>query len=211
MTIPDHITIDLLADTSFSRGESAPGSVDIEIEHDDLGLPCLSGKTLRGLIRDSWLAMASCFPELCEAGSRVCGPIGDLDEISILRFGDAQVDASVREWMAWAEHRNHHPLSPPAVLEALTDTRSQTSEERSTGAPAKNTLRSVRVALRKLRLSAPLTWIKQPKQQDLRCLALSVLGTRHIGLGRNRGRGFVRLLLDGNSDLTRSLARGDRQ
>src|SRR5579875_82599 len=211
MTIPDHITIELLSDTSFSRGEGAPGSVDVEIEHDDLGLPCLNGKTLRGLIRDSWLAMASCFPELLEAALRVWGPIGDLDEVSILRFGDAQVDAPVREWMAWAEHRNHHPLSPSAVLEALTDTRSQTSEERKTGAPAETTLRSIRVALRKLRLSAPLTWIQQPREQDLQCLALSVLGTRHMGLGRNRGRGFVRLLLNGDRGLTRALARGDRQ
>jgi hypothetical protein len=209
MTIPDHITIDLLADTSFSRGESAPGSVDVEIEHDDLGLPCFSGKTLRGLMRDSWLAMASCFPQLCKPGLRVWGPVGDLEEISILRLGDAQVQASVREWMAWAEHRNHHPLSAPAVLEALTDIRSQTSEERSTGAPAKSTLRSVRVALRGLRLVAPLTWIKQPEERDLRCLALSVLGTRHIGLGRNRGRGFVRLLVNGDRDLTKALAKGN--
>ncbi|MFB3906032.1 MAG: hypothetical protein ACE15E_21520 [Acidobacteriota bacterium] len=206
MTIPDHITIDLLADTSFSRGESTPGSVDVEIEHDDLGLPCLSGKTLRGLIRDSWLTMASCFPDLREAGSRVWGPIGDLAEISILRFGDAQVDASVGEWIAWAEHRNLHPLLPPAVLDALTDTRSQTSEERSTGAPAETTLRSIRVALRTLRLYAPIAWINQPGEEDLRCLALSVLGTRHAGLGRNRGRGFVRLLLNGDPDLTNALA-----
>jgi len=211
MTIPDHITIELLSDTSFSRGEGAPGSVDVEIEHDDLGLPCLNGKTLRGLIRDSWLAMASCFPGLHEAGSRVWGPIGDLDETSILRFGDAHLDAAVSDWIAWAERRAHNPLLPQAILESLTDVRSQTSEERKTGAPAETTLRSIRVALRKLRLSAPLTWIQQPREQDLQCLALSVLGTRHMGLGRNRGRGFVRLLLNGDRGLTRALARGDRQ
>lgn len=210
MTIPDQITIDLLSDTTFSIGESTPGSVDIEIEHDELGLPYLSGKTLRGLIRDSWLTMSGCFPELYEAGLRVWGPVGDLAEISILRFGDAQVDALVREWIAWAEHRDHHPLWSLAVLEALTDTRIQTSEERSTGAPAETTLRSVRVALRTLRLSSPVAWISQPKLEDLRCLALSVLGVRHAGLGRNRGRGFVRLLLNGDPDLTKALAQENR-
>ncbi len=209
MTIPEHISIDLLSDTCFSRGESTPGAVDVEIEQDELGLPCLSGKTLRGLLRDAWLSMAKCFGELQEAGFRVWGPIGDLEEASILRVGDAQADALVRAWVTWAEGRTHAPILPQAVLEALTDVRCQTSEERTTGAPAETTLRSMRVALRKLKLCAPLTWIEQPTQQDLRCLALSVLGTRHAGLGRNRGRGFVRLLLDGDSDLTTSLARGD--
>jgi hypothetical protein len=211
MKTPERITIDLLSDTCFSRGEITPGAVDVEIEHDEFGLACLSGKTLRGLIRDTWLTMASCFDELHEAGLRVWGPIGDLEETSLLRFGDAQVDASVRDWITWSEKRAEAPISPQAALEALTDVRSQTSEERKTGAPAETTLRSVRVALRGLKLSGPLSWIDAPTEADLRCLALSVLGTRHAGLGRNRGRGFVRFLLDGDPYLTRALARGGRQ
>ena len=211
MTILPHIMVELLSDTCFSRGEGTPGAVDVEIEHDELGLPYLSGKTMRGLIRDTWLSIARSFEELHEAGLRVWGPVGDLDETSILRFGDAQLDASVRDWITWAEKRTHAPISPQAVLEALTDVRSQTSEERKTGAPAETTLRSIRVALRGLKFSAPISWMDAPREADLKCLALSVLGTRHAGLGRNRGRGFVRLLLiNGNRDLTRALANGGR-
>lgn len=210
MTTPTHITVELLSDTCFSRGEGTPGAVDVETEHDELGLPYLSGKTLRGLIRDAWLTMASSFKGLREAALRIWGPIGNLDETSILRFGDAQLDASVRDWITWVERRAQNPLSPQSVLEALTDVRCQTSEERSTGAPAETTLRSIRVALRGLKFSAPITWIAEPMEADLQCLALSVLGTRHAGLGRSRGRGFVRLLLDGDRDLTKSLANGGR-
>jgi len=210
MTTPTHITVELLSDTCFSRGEGTPGAVDVEIEHDELGLPHISGKTLHGLVRDTWLTMARSFEELHEAGLRVWGPVGDLDETSILRFGDAQLDASVREWLTWAEKRTQNPLSPQSVLEALTDVRCQTSEERPRGAPAESTLRSVRVALRGLKFSAPITWIAEPMEADLQCLAVSVVGTRHAGLGRNRGLGFVRLLLDGDRDLTKSLANGGR-
>jgi CRISPR/Cas system CSM-associated protein Csm3 (group 7 of RAMP superfamily) len=210
MTTPTHITVELLSDTCFSRGGGTPGAVDVEIEHDELGLPYLSGKTLRGLIRDTWLTMARSFEELHEAALRVWGPIGDLEETSILRFGDAQLDASVRDWITWAEKRTQTPISPQTVLEALSDVRCQTSEERSTGAPAETTLRSMRVALRGLQFSAPIRWIAEPTEVDLQCLALSVLGTRHAGLGRSRGRGFVRLLLDGDHDLTKSLANGGR-
>lgn len=210
MTTPTHITVELLSDTCFSRGESTPGAVDVELEHDELGLPYLSGKTLRGLLRNAWLTMANSFKELREAAFRIWGPIGDLDETSILRVRDAQLDASVRDWITWVERRAQNPLSPQAVLEALTDVRCQTSEERSTGAPAETTLRSIRVALRGLKFSAPITWTAEPTEADLQCLALSVLGTRHAGLGRNRGHGFVRLLLDGDRDLTKSLANGGR-
>ncbi|MCS7025447.1 MAG: RAMP superfamily CRISPR-associated protein [Bryobacteraceae bacterium] len=208
MTKPSQITIELLSDTTLGQGSSTPGLVDVEILHDDLGLPYLSGKTLRGLIRDSWLTMANHFPELDGAAMRIWGPAGDLGETSILRFGDAQIDASVREWINWAEHRQGDPLSPATVLEAFTEIRSQTAEDRITGASARTTLRSIRVLLRNLRLTAPLTWIKEPGEQDLQCLALSVLGTRHLGLGRNRGRGFVRMLLD-SKHLTRALAQKD--
>lgn len=211
MKIPERITIDLLSATSFSRGEGTAGAVDTEIEHDELGLPCVSGKTLRGLGRDTWLTMAMLFEELQDAALRVWGPVGDLEEVSILRFGDAQLDATVRQWVAWAEKRSENPISPVAVREALTDIRSQTSEERSTGAPAETTLRSIRVLFRGLRLNGPITWIEPPTDADLQCLALSVLGTRHAGLGRNRGRGFMRLLLDGDATLSKALAQGTRQ
>lgn len=211
MKNPEAITIDLLSDTTFSRGESTPGAVDVEIEHDDLGLPRLGGKTLRGLLRDTWLSMQNHFPALQSAALRIYGPVGDMEEVSILRLGDAQLDPSVREWVAWAEKREQRPIAPTAILEALTDVRSQTSEERSTGAPAETTLRAVRVTLRGLQLAAPLNWLHPPTSADIQCLALSVLGTRHAGLARNRGRGFLQLALDGDVKHTGILARGASQ
>jgi hypothetical protein len=64
-------------------------------------------------------------------------------------------------------------------------------QRRKTGAPAKGTLRSVRVIVRGMQLEAPLVWLGQPAPQDLQCLALACLAIRHAGLGRNRGRGHT--------------------
>ncbi len=204
---PERIVVDLLSDTIFGRGEGTPGVVDVEIDHDACGLPMLGGKALRGLLRDSWLTMQAHFPELAEVGRRVLGPHADMDETAILRVGDATVEEASRAFFIAAAGRESHPLSPEVILAALTDIRSQTSEERSTGAPARGTLRSVRVLLRGLQLEAPLVWLDEPTPVDLRCLALACLATRHAELGRNRGRGHIRVTLDGDVEGTRDSSR----
>ena len=212
MTEPKAIVIELITDTTFSRGEGTAGVVDVEVEHDNLGMPFLGGKTLRGLLRDAWLSMAACFPEpeLSIAASRVHGPVGDMSEVSILRIGDVVIEEGIRQWIRSAQMRNQYPLTAAKTLAALTDIRHQTAEERHTGAPAKTTLRASRVIIRGLQLEAPLLWMEAPSSHDVRCLALSVLGTRHAGLGRNRGRGHIQISLDGNLADTRDLARGNQ-
>jgi hypothetical protein len=205
---PERLVVELLSDTTFGRGERTPGLVDVEVEHDAYGLPMLGGKALRGLLRDSWLSMQEYFPELHEAARRILGPHADLDERAILRIGDATVETTARGYFIAAAERNHYPLAPAMILEALTDIRSQTSEERITGAPAQTTLRSVRVVLRGLKLVAPLTWLEVPSAKDCQCLAVAALATRHGGLGRNRGRGHLRITVDGDLERTRALARG---
>lgn len=204
----EFIEIELLSDTAFSRGDGSAGIVDVEVEHDELGMPFLGGKTLRGLLHDSWLSMEHCFSELSLSAKRIFGTEADFDERSILRIGDAVMDSETRSWIKAAEYRSNHPIHPKAVLEALTDIRQQTSEERSTGAPAETTLRSVRVIIRGLRLQSPLYWLDDPTHEDLRCLSLALLATRHAGLGRNRGRGHCRMTLDGKIKETLQIAKG---
>jgi hypothetical protein len=202
------IQVELLSDSAFSRGEGTAGVVDVEVEHDELGLPFLGGKTLRGLLLDSWLSMQRFFPELSPSAERIFGIEADFDECSILRIGDAVVDSETRKWIELAESWPNNRISSMDVLEALTDIRKQTSEERSTGAPAETTLRSVRVVIRDLKLQSPLYWLDDPTDADLRCLSMAILATRHAGLARNRGRGNVRLTLDGNIKKTMQMAKG---
>ena len=202
---PASLTVELLSDATFGRGEGTAGEVDVEIEHDELGLPYLGGKALHGLLRDAWLAMAPHFPALGAAACRVLGPAGDRGETGVLRVNDALVDGATRAWIAWAVRRERDPVDPKEVLRALTDIRYQTARDRA-GAPAAGTLRASRVALRGLTLVSPLEWLAEPTEEDLRCLALCALGVRHAGLGRNRGRGHVRVSLDGDVDATRRLA-----
>ena len=211
MKKPQFIRVELLSDSTFSRGEGTAGVVDVEVDHDELGLPFLGGKALRGLLHDSWLSMAPFFKaykELQYSAERILGKDYDLAESSILRIGDAEVDAETHKWIQGAEYREKKPVSPSMVLQALTDIRYQTAEERCSGAPAKTTLRAVRVLMRTLILDSPLCWLDNPSKDDCRCLALMLLATRHAGLGRNRGRGHIRLTFDGDAAATVRIATG---
>jgi hypothetical protein len=203
---PQRLTVELLSDTTFGRGEGTPGEVDVEVDHDALGLPFIHGKVLHGLLRDAWLALRRHFPELTDAARRVLGTEGDLDESAILRLGAGLLPADVRAWVRYAVERTEDPLRPEQVLHTLTDVRRQTAQSRLTGAPEEATLRSARVLLNGLTFESPLTWLSAPGPDHLQCLALCALGVRHGGLGRNRGRGFLRLTLDGDEPGTRRLA-----
>lgn len=179
--------------------------MDVEVEHDRFGIPFIGGKTLRGLLRDSWLSMHEQFADLVPAAERVLGRSQALDESCRLRIGDAVLPPAIRAKVREAVERTERPLSPAQILAGFTNIRCQTAEDRRSGAPEVTTLRSSRVVLRGFAFDAGLTWLYgyQPTADDLRLLALCALATRHGGLMRNRGRGHIRITLDGDIDATR--------
>src|ERR1700678_891978 len=100
MNSPQTLHIELLSDATFGRGEGTAGEVDVEVEHDDLGLPYVGGKTVHGVLRDAWLSMARAFPGLGGAAARALGRAQELArESSIVRIGDAVVDDATRAWI----------------------------------------------------------------------------------------------------------------
>ncbi len=44
------LRLTLLSDATFGRGDGVAGLVDAEVQHDDVGLPFLGGRTLKGLL-----------------------------------------------------------------------------------------------------------------------------------------------------------------
>lgn len=207
---PSFLQIELLSDATFSRGEGTAGVVDTEVECDEFGMPFIGGKTVRGLLRDSWLSMSQHFPGLVDAAEHVLGRSQAVDESCRLRIGDAMVPLAIRAAVRGAAKREEHPLSSGAILDAFTSIRCQTAEDRGTGAPDITTLRSSRVVLRGFVFQASLSWLDdyRPTTADVRLLALCALAARHGGLLRNRGRGHIRMTLDGSVEATRKYAEG---
>lgn len=204
---PEFMTIRLLSDTTFAGPDNGASSPDIEIATDASGIPVCPGRTLKGLLKESWLSMQPHFPELHEASMRIFGKHAALSETSILSVLDGSLSDNLRAVVLDSLRRKDSPLQPADILESLTEIRSQTAMDRD-GTPLEGSLRQSRVLIRGLVLHARLRWACDPQEEDLRCLAMSALASRHAGLLRNRGRGHVEILLCGDRDLTLSLAVG---
>lgn len=201
----DYIEIEFLSDTTFSSGYECVGQVDVEIEHDELGLPMLSGKTLHGLLRDGCLSLKNTFAFSDELIQRVFGIGKDNSEKAILKISDAKFDDNTREWLNYAENREFSSITAEMVLESLTSIRTQTSIEPN-GTPKEGSLRYSRVANRGIKLKSKIIWKEAPTIEELKCLSISALAVKHAGWERNRGRGYVKVTLNGDLELTRCIA-----
>jgi hypothetical protein len=196
--------IRLLSETTFGASRVSAKDVDIEVELEPSGLPCIGGKTIHGLLHWAWDEMSAAFAELSEAAMQLFGAEGALDHSAIMHISDARIEEPARQWVDFALSEKR--VRREQIRDSLTAVRSQTAEDRLTGAAAATTLRRSRVVLRGLTLWAPLAWSREPHESELRCLALAALACRQGGLLRRRGRGRLEVTLDGDRQKTLKLA-----
>jgi RAMP superfamily len=212
------LEVRLLSDATFGRGDGVAGLIDAEVEHDEYGLPFLRGRTIKGLLVEECANLLyalgvnpsveaqEALGALSETARSLFGDAGSTAyEMGLLKVGAAQLTEKFRN--AVASEINSKRLQKEEVLEALTAIRRQTAVSIETGAPLKNSLRSMRVVLRDSVFVAPLT-LEGGADMRQACALLSAcaMGLRRGGTGRNRGRGRLvcRLLDVQGEDLTLS-------
>jgi hypothetical protein len=194
----------LESDTTFGRGDGVAGVVDAEVQHDECGLPYLGGKTLKGLLgaecAEILFALTQmehpALPDWRAAAQLLFGAPGSgMRDAALLSVGNAELPEDLRvrlrrEWQKLPEEERG--LRRAANLEALTALRRQTAMDAASGAPKRNTLRSMRVILRQTPFEAALTFDAVPTERARWLLAACVKAFRRAGTGRNRGRGRLR-------------------
>lgn len=206
------IRLTLKSDATFGRGEGVAGLVDEEIEHDfETGLPFLRGRTLKGLLVEECSNILYALErqnnrilkEIEGAAKFLFGRPGSaIGDLAGMHVGPAQLPLELRR--AVKTQINQEKLTAAEVLDSLTAIRYQTAVDDKTGAPEKGSLRSLRVVLRDISLTAALTFEDEPKRCARGLLAGCAFSLRRAGVGRNRGRGRLkaRLLNNQNEDLT---------
>lgn len=193
----------LESDATFGRGEGVVGLVDREVEHDDSGLPYVRGRVLKGLLVEECKNILFALEQKpsrdmrpwYKSAHRLFGKPGSVEkDQAILHIGNAQLPASLRKAVGQALSSNDK-LTETDILESLTEIRRQTAMDPETGAPAKGSLRAMRVVRQGLHFEAELTFKEQPEENDLALLSACVLALRRAGTVRNRGRGRLRASL----------------
>lgn len=193
------LKITLLSDATFGRGDGVAGLVDAEVQHDEYGLPYLGGRALKGLLGaecdDILFALAKACPKQLDrwkrAADRLFGESGaGLHGEALLRVGAAQLPDDLRA--AVAQDVGDGRWTRAEVLDMLTTLRRQTAIDAKTGAPKRETLRTMRVIVRGTVFWATLNFAEEPKPDDLALLAACVKALRRAGTIRNRGRGKLK-------------------
>jgi len=199
------LRIRLESDTTFGRGDGVAGLVDAEVQHDEYGLPYLGGRALKGLMGAECAEIIFALEAVDIAKGqhwkkvekRLFGDTGStLDGEAILLVGPARLPEGLR--VAIAHDIKTEKLNRAEVLETLTTLRRQTAMDAS-GAPRKETLRTMRVIIRGTEFFTALDFTETPSDDVLALLAASVKALRRAGSGRNRGVGHIKAeLLDAN-------------
>lgn len=202
----------LRSDATLGRGDGVAGVVDAEVQHDIYGLPYLGGKTLKGMLG------AEC-AEILHALHLLQPPLTDLetwhtaahflfgspgsqsDDRSRMRIEDARLPEDLRrtliseflplEMLGNQEREREWRKKRIQNFGALTDIRTQTAMDPVSGAPLRNTLRSMRVVLRATSFVARVDFRDTPDDRGLGLLAACVKAFRRAGTGRHRGRGRI--------------------
>lgn len=192
--------IKLLSDTTFGRGDGVAGLIDQEVEHDSYGFPYLRGRTLKGLLSEECDNLIAVLQESNRnqwyvAAAQLFGiPSSTLGTMAQMHVGDACLPEGLRKVVAYQIEREND-LNKQDILNSLTSIRRQTAIDPVEGTPDTGSLRSARVVIRDLCFTAPLKFEAEPTDDMLTLLAVGTLALRHIGSGRNRGRGHVQCML----------------
>lgn len=206
--------IHLLSDTTFGRGDGVASLVDQEVEYDASGFPYLRGRTLKGLLSEECDNVISTLPADRQdywwaVAAQLFGKAGSTSEdMGRMHVGDAFLPNDLRQAVSYQLHQPRAQLTKQEVLSTLTTIRRQTAISPETGAPEKNSLRSMRVILRDLEFTALLS-IESALTEDMQnLLAVGALALRHLGESRNRGKGHVKCSLcdESGQDITPDLA-----
>jgi CRISPR/Cas system CSM-associated protein Csm3 (group 7 of RAMP superfamily) len=188
----------LKSDACFSRGDGTAGEVDIEVQHDQYGLPYLNGRALKGLLHEEAAELVDAL-QMADStthdwnltANRVFGEPGSgIETQGLVKFGDATLPADFRSQVI-EKVKSNSGLDAHQVLKLLTSTRTQTAND-ETGAPKLETLRVMRIIPRKTPFEAELTLDDEIKDVDLAFLAACIQAFRRAGSNKTRGMGKLK-------------------
>lgn len=215
------LQITLQSPLASSAGEGRVGLVDRDVAFDELGLPILPGRRLKGLWRDAYRDVTEAWALCGESSIPVEDVFGSPGQKpgagdACLHIANAELQgaSSLKTWLAYLQSEIQK-LHPDDVVNHFATVRSQTAIDRYTGAAKEDTLRSTRALKASLVFCAPVRFSVSPSEELVNALALGAAALQHLGTARTRGLGTGRcrlLVRDVNGqfrDLTEQVLNSD--
>ena len=193
------LEIKLVSPLTSAAGEGRVGMVDRDIAFDDLGLPILPGRRLKGLWRDAYRDVVDAWHQ-CEEDTtpveQIFGNSGQRpnDGDACIHIANAELKdtSSLKKWLEYLQHDKIRKLHADDVVQHYATVRSQTAIERLTGSGKENTLRLTRTLKSGLVFWARVNFTEiTPNPALLNALALGAAALKYMGTARTRGLGNV--------------------
>ncbi len=181
-----------VTETMLGSGESLPGIVDNDIRYDDMGIPYMNAKTLKGHLREQMEMIIHVSGDKYSS-INIAGLLGSADEDSekeLARLHFSKVGPSepvrrtIRKWFA-----NNTVHTADEILDALTIVNTYTRIG-SNGIVENGSLRTARMFRKGLILES---YIYADSITDLEeeLLTDAVKALQHIGTMKSKGKGVV--------------------
>ena len=192
------LQITLQSPLTSASGEGRVGLVDRDIAYDDLGLPILPGRRLKGLWREAYRdvtdAWTSCQQQPTPA-AKIFGESGKgpNEGEAVLSVGNAELEevSALRPWLKYLQHHQDRKILTDDVIQHFSTVRAQTAMNRQTGVAQEDTLRLTRALQPGLVFRAPVRFTRQPDKELLNALATGAAALQYMGTARTRGLGKV--------------------
>lgn len=194
------LQIEILSDTLIGSGEGFGAVIDTDIVFDEIGIPFIPSKRIKGLLREyagNAIEMFKSFElDLPKNESELFGKPG-LENYSDLLISDLYIEDYDNnfKWMeCFTKSEKFEELfSKDSVMDNFTNIRKSTTIDDS-GVAKKNSLRSVRVLSKGYRFYGDIV-VESGNEEFEKLLVLACINLKAMGTKRNRGLGEIKCIL----------------
>ncbi len=195
------LELELLSPTLAGSGVGFGAEINADVVFDDLGLPFIPAKRIKGCLRDAALEVQEMFEAagIAREGLRIkdtFGRVGDKSSAPVY-FSNLYLEdgAQNQAWLRYFTKAEKYKrfISPERILATFTEVRQQT-QINDEGAAFDQSLRTIRVLRKGLKFYGEV-YIENDDEDVLNTLLFACRNFRRFGTKRNRGFGEIRCAL----------------
>lgn len=203
-----HIKLKLLSPALAGSGEGYGAIIDMDVVVDDIGIPYIPAKRIKGCLLDSIKEIKDMF-ELADIAfdlriGEVFGKEGAKHSAPVY-FSDLMIEdyTENRMWLEYfLNNKNYQSIiSKDAILETFTEIRQQTRIDEEDGVAFEGSLRTIRLIKKDVIFTGEV-FIEDPNQPVLETLSLACMNLRQFGTSRNRGFGEIQCDFSGSNEIS---------
>lgn len=193
------LQIELVTPCIIGSGTGYGSLIDTDIVFDEVGLPLIPSKRIKGCLRDSALDLIEAFK--CAGISlfdnshinRAFGAPGQKEPAEVY-FSNLAIEGyeEANRYLKelFAKENEGLIVNRETVLSYFTEVRQQTAIEKENGVAKEHSLRTMRVLKKGLTFSGNIDLVNEDSEIE-KVLFFASRNLRHIGTNRTRGFGFI--------------------